>query len=138
MIQYKAIKKTKTSHNFRGWRQLHSHILLIMIACAKIIKERNGQIILVTNRSMAEQQKPSPSVLDYADVILDNYSYVSDFTANISTSLSAFLLQCYIMCMTYEMHSRGIDLPVRISINTDKGLVYTEKLNQTLFQDTLI
>ena len=40
--------------------------------------------------------------------------------------------------MTQLLYENGIDMPTRISINTDRGLVYTEELNRKYFNDTLV
>ena len=52
--------------------------------------------------------------------------------------VGCFLNQCYVIKMTQLLYENGIDMPTRISNNTDRGLVYTEELNRKYFNDTLV
>lgn len=110
----------------------------------QLLKERNHQIVLHTNVRRAS--KIDASVLELADIILDNHCPENELLLTIgdkqvaypATSMGCFINQCYIMKMTQILYENGIDMPTRISINTDKGLVYTEELNRKFFNSTLI
>lgn len=52
--------------------------------------------------------------------------------------VGCFLNPCDVIKMTQLLYENGIDMPTRISINTDRGLVYTEELNRKYFNDTLV
>lgn len=116
-----------------------------MVEFARMVKKRHGKVVLLTALSCARQRQEGGSVLDYADVVMDNGGVSDGFPVtaegirtSFTTSAGAFILQCYIMAMAWEMNERGVDLPVRISINTDNGLVYTEGLNKKYFNQTII
>lgn len=108
------------------------------------LKERNHKIILHTNVNYAK--KCDASVLELVDIVIDNHCPEQQLLLRIgnrevaypATSIGCFMNQCYIMKMTQILYENGIDMPTRISINTDKGLIYTEDLNRKFFNDTLI
>ena len=52
--------------------------------------------------------------------------------------VGCFLHPCDVIKMTQLLYENSIDTPTRISINTDRGLVYTEELNRKYFNDTLV
>ena len=52
--------------------------------------------------------------------------------------VGCFLNPCDVIQMTQLLYENGIDMPTRNSINTDRGLVYTEELNRKYFNDTLV
>ncbi len=109
-----------------------------------LLKEKGCHVILHTNKKYADTF-PEPAYL-YADVVIDNHCPSDQLLMNIgnrkvgypATSIGCFLNQCYVIKMTQLLYENGIDMPTRISINTDRGLIYTEELNRKYFNDTLI
>ena len=111
----------------------------------ELVKENNASVIVLTNKNYADTFNKNPLYL-LADVVLDNCCPKEETIMNIGslkvgypgTSISCFLNQCYVISMTRILFENGIDMPARISINTDKGLVFTEELNRKYFNDTII
>lgn len=115
-----------------------------LIRMIQVLKEKGCCVILHTNRKYAEQCHSD--VINTVDVVLDNHCPVSQLMLNTrdfsvgypATSLGCFINQCYIISMTKQLYENGVDMPTRISINTDKGFEYTENLNRKYFKNTLI
>lgn len=111
----------------------------------QLVKEKDCKVIVHTNKKYADSISVNPVYLE-ADVVLDNCGSkdnagltIGNFKVGaIGTSIGCFMNQCYVMSMTKYLYEHGIDMPTRISINTDKGLIYTEDLNRKFFNDTLI
>lgn len=110
----------------------------------ELLKAKNCRVILHTNKAYADTF-PDPAY-QAADVVIDNHCPRDQLLMDIggrkvgypATSIGCFLNQCYVIKMTQLLYENGIDMPTRISINTDRGLVYTEELNRKYFNDTLV
>lgn len=111
---------------------------------AKRLKEIGCPMILHTNKAYAAAF--ADPIEHQVDVVIDNHCPRDQLLLDIggrkvgypATSIGCFLNQCYVIKMTQQLYENGIDMPTRISINTDRGLVYTEALNRKYFKDTLI
>ena len=111
----------------------------------ELVKENNASVIVHTNKNYADACSEQSLYL-LADVVLDNCCPAEETMMEIGilkvgypgTSISCFINQCYVISMTRILYENGIDMPTRISINTDKGLVFTEELNRKYFNDTIV
>ncbi|MEG0661551.1 MAG: sugar isomerase domain-containing protein [Anaerorhabdus sp.] len=110
-----------------------------------LAKEKNCKLILHTNKKYADTCSEHP-LYQNVDVVIDNccpknqlLMKVGKFDVGyVGTSIGCFINQCYVMEMTKQLFEHGIDIPARISINTDKGLIFTEELNKKYFNDTVV
>ncbi len=110
----------------------------------KLLKEKKCKVVVMVNKTLADSFS-NPSYLE-ADAFMDNGCDLEDAglrinnrsTAALSTPLSAFVLQCYVMAMAYYLTQHGIVLPARISVNTDRGLKFTEDLNLNHFKKMIV
>ena len=117
---------------------------LALVRMIQVLKEKGCKVILHTNKKAA--QALNSTVLNDVDVLMDNHGPSTQLMLNVgdyavgypATSIGCFINQCYIISMTKQLYEHGIDMPTRISINTDKGFAYTENLNRKYFNDTLI
>ena len=115
-----------------------------IIRMIELLKEKNCKVILHTNKNYAKTI--SDETMKQVDVVIDNHCPLTQTMEKIgqynvgypATSIGCFMNQCYIMSMTKQLYEHGIDMPTRISINTDKGFEYTENLNRKYFNDTLV
>ncbi len=110
----------------------------------ELVKEKGCKAVVLINKRIADQE--SRPGYRAADVVMDNCVHELDagfmidgrLTASLSTPLSSFVLQCYVMSMSYHLIENGLILPSRISVNTDRGLEFTEDLNRKHFKKMIV
>ncbi len=115
-----------------------------LIRMLDLLKEKKCKVVVMVNQNLAKTQ--STKAYLNADVVLDNCCDESDAalwisdnaTAALSTPLSAFVLQSYVLSMGHYVTEKGMILPARISVNTDRGLNFTENLNRDHFKKSIV
>lgn len=111
----------------------------------ELAKEKKCKLILHTNKKYADTCSTHPLYKE-VEIVIDNccpknqcLMKIGQFDVGYAgTSIGCFINQCYVMEMTRQLYEHGIDMPARISINTDRGLIFTEELNKKYFNDTVV
>jgi len=115
-----------------------------LIRMVEILKQKQCQVVALVNKKRVAPQ--DREILNQVDVVMDNCGDILDaglkigqrYTGSMATSLSAFALQSYVMAMAYHLTENGMTLPSRISVNTDRGLDFTEDLNRKHFKKMIV
>lgn len=108
------------------------------VELAKKIKEKGAKVIVITSLLSARQSNDKANIIDYADVILDNFSPIGDctisianddfFTGPTSSISNAFIINNIVIKSISILLSRGITPPIMHSINKPGGKDYNENL----------
>lgn len=109
-----------------------------------LLKDKKCKVVVLVNQKLALSDPECNFTM--ADAIMDNCCDAEDagfrinqrLTGALSTPLSAFVLQSYVLSMGYYVTAHGMKLPARISVNTDRGLQFTEGLNINHFKKMIV
>jgi uncharacterized phosphosugar-binding protein len=111
------------------------------IDLARTAQENGHKIIALTSlnysQNISSRHSSGKKLLDYADVILDNCGELGDICIKVdwmeqglgptSTIAGAYILTAIMVETVFELKNRGVEPPVFMSGNFDKGMNFNEK-----------
>lgn len=116
------------------------------IELAKKVQEKGAKVIAITSLLSVKQNNNKPNVIDYADIVVDNFAPNGDCTITIADSdfitgptssiATAFIINNIVIKAISLLLERGIQPPVMRSVNQLGGKEYNEHLMET-FKDRI-
>lgn len=108
------------------------------VELAKQVQKTGAKVIAITSLLSVQEASNKPNVINYSDVVLDNFSPVgdcsisiadSDFvTGPISSISTSFIINNVVIKAISLLLDRGIQPPVMRSVNQPGGKAYNESL----------